>query len=57
MVCYRAIQATMILNAMILTAWVVPRLPKKKRRARPPKVTGYTWRKDGAGEILFRFLH
>jgi hypothetical protein len=25
-----------------------PRLPKEKRRARPPNVTGYTWRKDGA---------
>ena len=34
-----------------------PRLPKEKRRARPPKVTGYTWRKDGAGWELRKSVY
>lgn len=34
-----------------------PRLPKEKRRARPPAVTGYTWRKDGAGWELRKSVY
>jgi hypothetical protein len=34
-----------------------PRLPKDRRRARPPKVTGYTWRKDGAGWELRKSVY
>jgi hypothetical protein len=31
--------------------------PKDKRRTRPPKVTGYTWRKDGAGWELRKLVY
>jgi hypothetical protein len=34
-----------------------PCLPKEKRRARPPNVTGYTWRKDGAGWELRKSVY
>src|SRR5262249_9178776 len=34
-----------------------PRLPKEKRRARPPNVTGYTWRKDGDGWELRKSVY
>jgi hypothetical protein len=34
-----------------------PNLPKEKRRARPPKVAGYTWRKDGAGRELRKSIY
>jgi len=34
-----------------------PRLPKEKRRARPPTVAGYTWRKDGAGWELRKSVY
>jgi hypothetical protein len=33
------------------------RLPKEKRRVRPPAVTGYTWRKDGAGWELRKSVY
>src|SRR5262245_53869335 len=33
------------------------KLPKSKRGARPPKMTGYTWRKDGAGWQLRKSVY
>lgn len=33
------------------------RLPKDRRRARPPNVAGYTWRKDGAGWELRKSVY
>jgi hypothetical protein len=33
------------------------RVPKERRRARPPNVTGYTWRRDGSGFELRKTVY